>query len=129
MMRISMPASSATIGCSIAALRVKVIGFAPCPLVGRRNIQFTVRFCATVSTDRPASVRSSSAVAITNRSPPSVRPTDPAPEATKMAAQQPDDQEHNQDKPEYPADAITTSPAIVAAAVISEDAPESDGWR
>jgi len=33
MKRISMPASSATIGCSIAALRVKVIGLAPCPLV------------------------------------------------------------------------------------------------
>jgi len=28
-----MPASSATIGCSIAAFRVKVIGLAPCPLV------------------------------------------------------------------------------------------------
>ena len=26
-----MPASSATIGCNIAALRVKVIGLAPCP--------------------------------------------------------------------------------------------------
>jgi hypothetical protein len=39
-----MPASSATIGCNIAALRVKVIGLAPCPLVGRRRTQFTVRF-------------------------------------------------------------------------------------
>ena len=39
-----MPASSATIGCNIAALRVKVIGLAPCPLVGRRKTQFTVRF-------------------------------------------------------------------------------------
>src|SRR5712671_1696634 len=33
MSRISMPASSATIGCSIAAFRVKVIGLAPCSLV------------------------------------------------------------------------------------------------
>src|ERR1700719_79584 len=33
MRRISIPASSATIGCNIAALRVKVIGLAPCSLV------------------------------------------------------------------------------------------------
>src|SRR3984893_14588903 len=33
MSRISMPASSATIGCSIAAFRVKVTGLAPCSLV------------------------------------------------------------------------------------------------
>src|SRR5712671_487220 len=33
MKRISMPASSATIGCNIAILRVKVTGLAPCLLV------------------------------------------------------------------------------------------------
>ena len=53
-----MPASSATIGCNIAALRVKVTGLAPCLLVRLQKHPFTVRFCATVSTDRRASARS-----------------------------------------------------------------------
>jgi hypothetical protein len=34
-----MPASSATIGCNIAALRVKVIGLAPCSLDGFKRRQ------------------------------------------------------------------------------------------
>src|SRR6266404_7306483 len=44
MSRISMPASSATIGCSIAAFKVKVIGLAPCSLVRshRRPVYSTV---------------------------------------------------------------------------------------
>ena len=41
-----------------------------------------------------------------------------------MAAQQPHDQDHDQDNPEYPADAITTTLAIVAAAVIPEAASQ-----
>ena len=43
-----MPASSATIGCNIAALRVKVIGLAPCSLDGRA--------AATRSGPRPAAL-------------------------------------------------------------------------
>jgi hypothetical protein len=43
-----------------------------------------------------------------------------------MAAQQPHDQDHDQDNPEYPADAITATAAIVAAAVIPDAAPEQE---
>jgi len=65
-----MPASSATIGCNIAALRVKVTGLAPCLLV---RSQFTVRFCATLSTARRASVRRVAGEADLGQSP---RPVD-----------------------------------------------------
>jgi hypothetical protein len=46
-----------------------------------------------------------------------------------MAAQQPHDQDHDQDNPEYPADAITTTLAISAAAVIPEATPEQEDHR
>jgi hypothetical protein len=46
-----------------------------------------------------------------------------------MATRQPHDQDHDQDNPEYPADAITTTLVIVAAAVIPEAAPEQEDHR
>src|SRR6266481_2874370 len=80
--RINMPAIRATIGCSSAALRAKVIGLL--------HVRWKVL------------------------------------KGAKMAAQQPHDQDHDQDNPEYPAEAITTTPAIVAAAVIPEAASEQE---
>jgi hypothetical protein len=44
--------------------------------------------------------------------------------AAKLAAQQPHDQDDDQDKPEYPADAVAATPTIVAAAVISDATSE-----
>src|SRR6267143_261962 len=78
MRRISMPAIRATIGCSSAALRVKVIGLAPCSLEGFKRRQ------------------------------------DGRAEATRSR------------QPEYPAEAITTTPAIIAAAVIPEAASQQE---
>jgi hypothetical protein len=74
-----------------------------CKVAETSSVQ--LQFCATVSTDRRASARSSSAVSIANRSLPfrSGPPRKPALEAAKMAAQQPHDQEYDQDKPAYPA--------------------------
>src|SRR6266478_4966620 len=81
--RINMPATRATIGCSSAAFRVKVIGLAPCSREGSKSRQ-----------GGPAA-------------------------ATRSGPRY-------QDNPEYPADAITTAPAIVAAAVIPEAASKQE---
>src|SRR5579862_5297031 len=43
-----------------------------------------------------------------------------------MAAQQPYDQQHDKNKPESAAKAISTTPAIIAAAVIPQAAPEQE---
>src|SRR5579864_4254400 len=51
------------------------------------------------------------------------RSPNPALEGASMA-QKVNDQHHDQDKPQYPADAITATPAIVTAAVIPEAASE-----
>jgi hypothetical protein len=59
-----MPASSATIGCNIAALRVKVIGLAPCSLDGFKRRQ-DGRAAATRSGPRSRQAREYAADAIT----------------------------------------------------------------
>jgi hypothetical protein len=46
-----------------------------------------------------------------------------------MATQQSYDQNHDQDKPEYPADAITTTAAIITTALIPEAASKQEGQQ
>ena len=42
------------------------------------------------------------------------------------ATEQPHDQDNDKDNSEYPTDAVTTTPAVVAAAVISEASAEEE---
>jgi hypothetical protein len=46
--------------------------------------------------------------------------------SAKMAAHQPYNQQHDEDKPQSATDAITTAPAVIAAAVISKATPEQE---
>src|SRR6266851_541399 len=89
MSKISMPASSATIGCSIAAFRVKVIGLAPCSLVRsqRHPVYSTVSAPPYPSIDQ---LRYEALLLLPSQEPSfrSGRPRNPALEAAKMAAQQ-----------------------------------------